>query len=60
LVEFEKRFEISDEGMEELKLLSKMAEEQNVYLICQCCDYDRCHCDLLLMLASHENKLKQA
>lgn len=50
-VAYEERFEISDEGMQDLQRLSKMSLRQNVYLVCQCTLKQRCHCDLLLLLA---------
>ena len=55
-VEYEKRFKISQAGREELKLLSQIAEKKDVFLICQCRDFDRCHCDLLLMMAERNFK----
>jgi uncharacterized protein YeaO (DUF488 family) len=50
-VNYESRFDLNEEGLEELKSLSKRAENENVFLICQCRDYERCHCDLLLLWA---------
>ena len=51
LVEYEKRFDLSAKGRENLAQLSELSRTQDVVLICQCRDFDRCHCDLLLIWA---------
>ena len=51
-VNYEKRFEISAVGMAELERLSKLAGK-DVFLLCQCQSLERCHADLLLLLARH-------
>jgi len=48
---YQKRFEISQAGQEELARLSEMAATRDVYLICQCASLERCHADLLLLFA---------
>jgi uncharacterized protein YeaO (DUF488 family) len=53
-VHYEERFDLSEEGrkrLAELSQLSRELSERDVVLICQCRDYDRCHCDLLLLWA---------
>jgi uncharacterized protein YeaO (DUF488 family) len=51
LVKYEERFDLSAEGREKLRELAKLSLEREVVLICQCRDFDRCHCDLLLLWA---------
>lgn len=53
LVNYEQRFDLSDKGVEQLAELSKLGRERDVALVCQCRDFDRCHCDLLLLWARH-------
>jgi uncharacterized protein YeaO (DUF488 family) len=48
LVEYEERFDLTPEGREKLAELSELSRERDIVLICQCRDFDRCHCDLLL------------
>jgi uncharacterized protein YeaO (DUF488 family) len=50
-VRYEERFDLGEEGRRRLSELSEMAREQEVVLVCQCADFDRCHCDLLLLWA---------
>lgn len=52
-VGYEDRFGLSPEGWTALERLSGQAKEGNVFLICQCSPLDRCHADLLLLLARH-------
>lgn len=52
-VEYEKRFQLSGAGKEDLKRLSALSKERDVFLVCQCASLDRCHADLLLLLARH-------
>ena len=58
LVRYEERFELSEEGLADLKRLSELAEERNVFLICQCGASEHCHVDLLLLIAKHRFKAK--
>jgi uncharacterized protein YeaO (DUF488 family) len=51
-VHYEKRFAISDEGMSRLRELTEKSRHQDVYLICQCRSFERCHGDLLLIIAA--------
>jgi uncharacterized protein YeaO (DUF488 family) len=51
LSNYEKRFFVSDEGKKRLAELVELSKTNDVVLICQCRDFDRCHCDLLLLWA---------
>jgi uncharacterized protein YeaO (DUF488 family) len=53
LVQYETRFDLSPEGRARLAELSKLSLTRDIVLICQCRDFDRCHCDLLLLWARH-------
>lgn len=50
-VHFEERFELDDEGIENLKRLCGLSREKDVYLVCQCAQGLRCHREMLLLLA---------
>lgn len=47
---YEKRFQLNKENLERL---AKVAEEKDVYLVCQCQMGERCHREML-MVAAHE------
>lgn len=51
LVAYEKRFALTPEGEAKLAELVALARERDVALVCQCRDFERCHCDLLLLRA---------
>ena len=51
LVKYEERFALTPAGIQELKKLSELSKTQDVTLICQCQDFERCHTDLLLLMA---------
>ena len=53
LVEYEARFDLIEDGGNQLAEVSKLSKERDVALVCQCRDFDRCHCDLLLLWAKH-------
>lgn len=53
LVRYEERFALSAEGVEHLRRLSALAVERDVLLFCQCLAPERCHADLLLLMARH-------
>jgi uncharacterized protein YeaO (DUF488 family) len=55
LVGYEARFDLGAEGRERLAQLSQLSRARDVVLICQCRDFDRCHCDLLLLWARHQH-----
>lgn len=48
---FEQRFKITEEGLENLRRLSELARGRDVYLVCRCPEGQRCHRELLLMMA---------
>jgi uncharacterized protein YeaO (DUF488 family) len=52
-VQYEARFDLSAEGLEKLAEVSRLSRERDVALVCQCRDFDRCHCDLLLLWAKY-------
>lgn len=52
-VEYEKRFRLSDLGIQALERLSALSTDRNVYLACQCAPLQKCHGDLLLLLAKN-------
>lgn len=50
-VNYEERFQLGPEAMEELKRLAALSQEKVVYLVCQCSVGERCHRELLLLTA---------
>ncbi len=50
---YQRRFELDARGLAELARLSARAREEDVYLVCQCDRRERCHVDLMLLLAQH-------
>jgi uncharacterized protein YeaO (DUF488 family) len=48
---YNERFGVSAEGVEHLRRLAELSREKDVYVVCQCHDDQRCHRELLLMLA---------
>ena len=50
-VRYEERFAVGPEGAEALGRLSQLSRERDVFLLCQCKTLERCHADLLLVLA---------
>lgn len=50
-VHYENRFTVSPEGWADLERLCRLAKRKTVYLVCQCRVGDRCHREMLLMLA---------
>lgn len=51
LVRYEERFDLTPEGDAELARAAELATKRDVYLICQCTHDQKCHCDLLLLMA---------
>lgn len=49
---YEDRFGLSETGFEDLKRLSELAKSTDVFLVCQCVNGERCHREMLLLLAS--------
>ncbi len=50
--EYESDFELADEGLRRLEILSEICDQRNVFLICQCAGNEKCHVDLILLMAS--------
>ena len=50
-VRYEQRFELREDGVENLRRLANFSSDQDVYLICQCDPDQRCHRELLLIAA---------
>jgi hypothetical protein len=50
-VEYEKRFWLSQSGLEELERWASMARRRNVVFFCQCKTGEKCHRHLLLLMA---------
>jgi uncharacterized protein YeaO (DUF488 family) len=48
---YESRFTINEHGMQELARLAELSRKQDVFLVCQCRVGQRCHRELLMMLA---------
>ncbi len=50
-VHYERRFTLTPAGLKQLAKFAELARTQDVVLVCQCRDFERCHCDLLLLIA---------
>ncbi len=50
-VHYELRYNVSEPGWADLERLCRLAKRKTVYLICQCRVGDRCHREMLLILA---------
>ena len=50
-VNYEQRFKLEAEGIAELRRLAALSGERDVTLVCQCAPDQRCHRELLLILA---------
>lgn len=48
---YQDRFVLSPEGIAELQRLAELSRERDVYLVCQCALDQRCHRELLLIMA---------
>jgi uncharacterized protein YeaO (DUF488 family) len=57
-VRYEERYDLPEEGWEALERLSKLSRKQDVYLVCQCQVGQRCHREMLLMLAKQKFKAR--
>lgn len=53
LADYEHEFALTDEGTKELERLSELSRRQSVYLVCQCERNEKCHVDLMLLIAKH-------
>lgn len=50
-IEYENKFTLSEEGMTELSRLVTLSNEKDVYLVCHCGVGQKCHRELLLLIA---------
>ena len=50
-VHYEQRFKLEPEGIAELRRLAGLSGERDVTFVCQCAADERCHRELLLILA---------
>jgi uncharacterized protein YeaO (DUF488 family) len=48
---YERRFGVPAQGLGELKRLAALSATKDIYLVCQCKPDERCHRELLLMMA---------
>lgn len=48
---YERKFNLMADAIEHLRRLAELSRAKDVYLICQCHEDQRCHRELLLMLA---------
>jgi uncharacterized protein YeaO (DUF488 family) len=53
-VDYESKFTLDEAGEAELRDLSDLARTQDVYLVCHCRLGQRCHRDILLMIAKEK------
>ena len=50
-MDYESKFTLSESGLAELSRLSSLSSMKDVYLVCHCTVGQRCHRELLLMIA---------
>ena len=48
---YDERFSLSPQALERLKQLADLSQERDVFLVCQCEPGERCHREILLLLA---------
>ncbi len=53
-VRYEERFQLSAAALAHLRHLSALSQKQDVYLICQCELGQRCHREILMLLAEQK------
>ncbi|MGZ3774258.1 MAG: DUF488 family protein, N3 subclade [Pseudobdellovibrionaceae bacterium] len=51
LAHYQEEFALTETGMHDLEKLVEISKKQNVYMICQCDRHERCHVDLMLLIA---------
>jgi uncharacterized protein YeaO (DUF488 family) len=51
-VDYENRFELSMRAFSELQRLAKLSETRDVYIVCVCKVGDRCHREILMLIAN--------
>lgn len=52
LIEYEEKFSLTTFGIDELRRISEVSHERDVYLVCFCQVGQRCHREILMILAS--------
>jgi uncharacterized protein YeaO (DUF488 family) len=52
--QYQSKFALTPSGLLDLKDLVEKSKNKNVYLICQCEKNERCHVDLMLLIAKHK------
>ncbi len=52
--DYERRFSLSESGFDHLQYLSDLSKEQDVYLVCQCEVGQRCHREILMLIARRQ------
>lgn len=48
---YQREFKLGPDGLQDLRDLAELSKQENVYLICQCKTTERCHVDLMLLIA---------
>lgn len=56
VVKYEEKFKLVPEALDDLKRLADLSQGKDVYLACLCGTGERCHRDLLLMVAEYKFK----
>jgi uncharacterized protein YeaO (DUF488 family) len=51
LAHYQRKFALAPTGLQELRELAEVSKKQDVYMICQCERNERCHVDLMLLIA---------
>lgn len=54
LAHYQRKFALAPTGFQELRELAKVSKKQDVYMICQCERNERCHVDLMLLIAKKD------
>jgi uncharacterized protein YeaO (DUF488 family) len=57
-VRYEKRFSLTEEGLEHLKRLVALSKKRDVYFVCICPLGECCHREMLLLLARQRYKAR--
>jgi len=55
---YDARFSLSDNALAQLQRLSEISRKRDVYLVCQCDVGERCHREILMLLAKKRFKAK--
>lgn len=58
LAHYQQKFTLTPTGLQELRALVEVSKKQDVYMICQCERNERCHVDLMLLIAKKEFNAK--